>query len=582
MSISSPSLSSLADLVVFVQGSELPQKKRQEMVSAMRTAARVVGLDLGLIPLDVVYLRRRLEDASPEAHGVSQRRWANVRSLLGQALALARPLLPARQIHPLSEAWERQAHQLPKNRRIRLLPVMRQLSAWGVEPDRVQLRELERYRDQLLANRLRAGAEKSWDGIVWAWNASVREVPGWPSVEIPRPSKRESYVLPWERLAASYHQEVKAYLQERALPDLSGMGNHKPARPATLQTREYQLRAAASVLVLSGVPVESLTSIAALLTFANYQTILRFYLDRNGGKPSVQAGQMAGFLKDIAIHWVRVDEETAAKMRRVASNLAPKRRGMTAKNREKLSALDNRAQVEAYLSLPVTIQLAVMKDKRPPRLKAVLAQMAAAIALEQVSLIRRKNLAAVRLDRHLIWLGEKCFLRIDEIETKNGDPIDLELPDETTAVINWYVTEYRPYLHSTPTDALFPGEGGAPKNPATLATQIKQTIRRFTGLDLNIHLLRHAGGKIFLDQKPGQYEVMRRVLGHRSIATTTSYYAGAEQRAAGAHFARVLEERRQALTSKLTASKTRSQKNGVSKPQPIEPASSCKKRGYRS
>jgi len=197
-------------------------------------------------------------------------------------------------------------------------------------------------------------------------------------------------------------------------------------------------------------------------------------------------------------------------------------------------------------------------------------------------LIRRKNLAAVRLDRHLIWLGEKCFLRIDEIETKNGDPIDLELPDETTAIINWYVTEYRPYLHSTPTDALFPGKGGAPKNPATLATQIKQTIRRFTGLDLNIHLLRHAGGKIFLDQKPGQYEVMRRVLGHRSIATTTSYYAGAEQRAAGAHFARVLEERRQALTSKPTASKTRSQKNGVSKPQPIEPTSAGKKQGFRS
>ena len=40
---------------------------------------------------------------------------------------------------------------------------------------------------------------------------------------------------------------------------------------------------------------------------------------------------------------------------------------------------------------------------------------------------------------------------------------------------------------------------------------------------------------------------MRRVLGHRSIATTTSIYAGAETRSAGAHFAAVIAERRRAL-----------------------------------
>ena len=40
------------------------------------------------------------------------------------------------------------------------------------------------------------------------------------------------------------------------------------------------------------------------------------------------------------------------------------------------------------------------------------------------------------------------------------------------------------------------------------------------------------------------YEVVRRVLGHRSIATTTSIYTGAETRAAGQHFAAVIAERR--------------------------------------
>jgi hypothetical protein len=40
---------------------------------------------------------------------------------------------------------------------------------------------------------------------------------------------------------------------------------------------------------------------------------------------------------------------------------------------------------------------------------------------------------------------------------------------------------------------------------------------------------------------------VRRVLGHRAIATTTSIYTGAETRAAGSHFAAVIAERRRAV-----------------------------------
>lgn len=567
MSITSSSRSTVADLLGAVQASELPQKKRQEMASAVRTVGRVLGVELGFIPLDVALLRRKLEAASPQGHGVSQRRWANVRSLFGQALALGRSLVPARQTAPLTPGWELFANQLPKSRRIRLLPVMRQMSEWGIEPQAIQLSDFERYRDRLLANRLRAGAEKAWDGIIWAWNASRREIEGWPAIELVRESKRETYVLTWDHFPLAYYNEVKAYLRERAQPDLSGMGAHKPARLSTLQTREYQLRAAASALVISGFPIAEITSIAVVVSFPNYQQILRYYLDKNEGRSFVQTGHMAGFLKDVAIHWVKVDEETATKMRKVASNLAPKRQGMTARNRKKISVFDQNDRVDAYLGLPHRIRETVIKDKRPPHLKAVLAQMAAAIALEQVSLIRRKNLASLCIDRHLIRRGSKLFLAIDEHETKNGDPIDLELPDATANIVDWYLREYRPYLIKEPTDALFPGEGGKPKNPGTLATQIKKTIHRYTGLDLNIHVLRHAGGKLFLDQKPGQYEVVRRVLGHRSMATTTRYYAGAEQRAAGAHFARVLDERR---------------KSPATKTQAPDPASHAKKRGGRS
>ena len=47
---------------------------------------------------------------------------------------------------------------------------------------------------------------------------------------------------------------------------------------------------------------------------------------------------------------------------------------------------------------------------------------------------------------------------------------------------------------------------------------------------------RHIAAKLFLDANPGAYEVVRRVLGHRSIDTTTCFYTGLETPAAVRHF----------------------------------------------
>lgn len=257
--------------------------------------------------------------------------------------------------------------------------------------------------------------------------------------------------------------------------------------------------------------------------------------------------QIAGFLKDVARHWAKADDETIAKMKKIVARLTPPRRGMTPKNRERLRPLDEAENVARFLSLPDRIRQDVEKDKRSPRLKAVTAQIAAAIALLQAAPIRIKNLADLDVNKHLIQRGKRLYLVIDEQDVKNGEPIDFELPEQTADILVWYAREHRPHLLRMDSDALFPGENGGPKNSSTLSVQISDKVHRYTGMKFNAHLFRHAGGKIFLDARPGQYEVMRRVLGHRSITTTTGIYAGAETRSAGAHFAAVIAERRRAL-----------------------------------
>ena len=68
------------------------------------------------------------------------------------------------------------------------------------------------------------------------------------------------------------------------------------------------------------------------------------------------------------------------------------------------------------------------------------------------------------------------------------------------------------------------------------AEQISDTIHRYTGMHINPHLFRHIAAKLYLDGNPGGYEVVRRVLGQRSINTTLRFYTGLETASAVRHF----------------------------------------------
>ena len=83
---------------------------------------------------------------------------------------------------------------------------------------------------------------------------------------------------------------------------------------------------------------------------------------------------------------------------------------------------------------------------------------------------------------------------------------------------------------------MFPGRDGAPKTRHGLGQRISRTIFAHTGLRMHPHIFRHTAVRLFLDANPGTAEVMRRVLGHRSIETTMLFYAGQETAAAVRHF----------------------------------------------
>jgi hypothetical protein len=147
---------------------------------------------------------------------------------------------------------------------------------------------------------------------------------------------------------------------------------------------------------------------------------MRFLLDRHDGQPTPQVGQMATFLNSVARHWVEVDDVALMQLQKLASRLSSGRRGLTAKNRERLRPFEDPQTVAAFLALPERIRWQVEKDSRAPKSKAIDAQMAAAIAILQATPIRLSNLAAIDLHRNLIARGKRVYLVFGESDTKNA------------------------------------------------------------------------------------------------------------------------------------------------------------------
>ncbi len=471
-----PTLQDVLDAIARLQ----PGTRQRDLRSALRTFCRAIGKE----PQGVLALPkeiRSLRDAvSPLAIGMSERRWANVCSGLAKAIELVRDLLPSRNTFPIAPQWKALLDHLPTKLSRKLSAGTRWLSAAGITPSSITAGDVQAYRTATIEDRMRTNAEATADAFLWAWQRAERELAAWPQLQVERRDRRDIFSLPMDAFPPSFAAEVEAYLARLSRgvlleleDDEEDLGPLRPVRPATIATRRRQLRAAASCLVRSGIGAADVTSLAVLVEVKNVRTILQFLIDRNGtGQTSGGVEQMARLLANLAKHWVRTDPAHLEKLKRIARRVTVGTSGMTAKNRDRLRPFDDDDTVATFVCLPDTIRRHVEKSRKPAMQKAVMAQMAAAIALQLVIPLRKSNLAALDLERHFVSNRNGVSLVIAEAETKNREAVDFEVPPFVLEIVRWYVTEHRPHLLNDDSTALFPGRNGKSKSAHTLGVQI--------------------------------------------------------------------------------------------------------------
>ncbi len=541
--VSGPPGGTLADLLAKIGADEnIANRRRQDLCSALRTLAKALGRRPEEVPAHPGAIRERLKGFSPAMAALAPRRWRNVLSLVRAALEHAGLAdVPGRYRLPLTPEWRDLYRYLNRKAlQIGLSRFLRYCSANGIMPDQVGDAVMNGFREDITKGGLVRRPREVHRSTCLLWNHAAETLAPWPKQRLTVPSHIRTYALPWTAFPETFWADVQSYLDRLAGKDLLAELDFRPLRPASIRTRELQLRQFASALVLRGRDPATLRSLADLVGIDAFKEGLRFFLARSAEERPKNAHDIACVIKAVARHWVKVDEAHLAELRALCRRLDPGRRGLTQKNRGRLRQFDDRAHVGALVNLPQRLVAEVRRNRTISRADALHVQMALAIELLLMVPMRVGNLAKLDLERHIVRSRLRgrgiVHLTIPGEEVKNRVDIEAVLPAPTVALLDEYLETYRPLLLRQRSSWLFPGEATGPKSRHGIAAQISSTIREKTGLLVHPHLFRHIAAKLYLDANPGAYGVIRLVHGHKSVETTLQFYCGTETSAAMRHF----------------------------------------------
>ena len=218
-----------------------------------------------------------------------------------------------------------------------------------------------------------------------------------------------------------------------------------------------------------------------------------------------------------------------------------RRGGLTEKNLAVIRQVLSGDVWREVVNLPAALmaQARLLREQAPVK-AAVTAQLAVAIGILIFAPVRLGNLVQIRLDQNLIkpgGLNAPYMLVFPDYDVKNRVNLEFPFDEELTALIDEYVRQFRSTLLRGSNELwLFPGESGGCKDAKTFSGQITERVEKATGLCITVHQFRHAAAAMWLKHNPGDYETVRRMLGHRNIQTTINFYCGLETMQANVMF----------------------------------------------
>jgi integrase len=528
---------SLQDAIAMIAASEkLPGQLKRHWTTSLRQFAKAVDRPLEIIPARYSAVRNDLANWHHALSGLTPKTVMNHRSNTKRALLyLSQEKGIPEHGAALTPEWEGLREQVSDSLvRSRLSSLIRYCSANNVSPPEVDETVIDRFIQY--RNRCGRPADDAFRRLLArAWNANIGRIPNWPERRLVEPPVKSAVEVEWEEFPKGLRRDVDRYLNGLTKIRKSRSGRHiKPLRSSTIRARRAELQAAARVAAKIGMPIQKLDSLRSMLKPKVAEKILDAYWQKNGEKPKL-------YTIDLARRFVAIARETKCLSERECEqlweiwnrvNVERPEEGLTEKNLDFLRKVLTPGVWGRVVKLPFAMMEEARRQRHRPIRAAVIAQLAVAIAIEAVAPVRLENLTSIKLGANLNkpdGPDSNYWLHFAPEDVKNTVRLQFVFKPYLTQLIDEYVRDFWPtLLRGRKEDYLFPGLRKGAKGKVSFSGQISGRIYKATGLQMTVHQFRHAAGAIILKNRPGEFELVRQILGHRRIATTMRCYVGLE------------------------------------------------------
>lgn len=519
--------------------------QRRDTLSALDAVQKLFKRDLATVQTNWRALRQLFQGRNAAQLGVSEKRYANIRSDIVRAVKGHGPASPfmAKRM-PLAPAWTALLETVPLRRYGQALSrLARFCSVLRISPHHITKETLLAFHDAMTAEEVIKDPRRILKHTVAHWNMCQKRVPEWPDYKLASPFPSNRFMLDLQEFPSSFQEDVAKWRRRVLKADiLDEDGPDVALRPITVDGEEKLLRRFASALINTGhKKLEEITSLAVLVEIDQLKQGIRFFLKRAGGNPTGYVRKFAWLLLSVARHHVKLPEKEIAAIRKVVVKLGKREVGMTPRNRERLSQFDDHENVVKLLTSPQMERNRGLKiTNLYRRAKAFERALSAAILI--YASVRMQNLRTIQIEKNIRYSRGVCILSFDKTEMKNGRPLELELPEGVANLLQEFVRNHRPILPGADGPYLFPGRDGGPRSHNTMRQDFEGAVLKHTGLKVNPHLMRHATAMLAINQDPANLPMVAQRLGHSGIQTARDFYLGNESRPSSRVMNTILEE----------------------------------------
>jgi integrase len=375
--------------------------------------------------------------------------------------------------------------------------------------------------------------------VARAWNALVRlhEAAGLRPVTVLANNGRAPIRIAWQRLPASFREDVERYLTWASVPDPLAEGARARAlAPLSLRLQQTHIHSAASAAAAAGVPLKQIRFLASLVAPETFRAILRHRWREDGNRLSAYTHGLAVTLIAIASEWVKAPADAVATLKAYRSTLGTLPSGLTEKNRALLRRFDDPRLIAALIQLPDRLWHAARRIWRHTVRRSSTCKPPLRSIFSSTLGCACRTYPACDSTSICTWpqgRRKPALLTFRSDETKNDAVLEFEIPTVLAERLQVYRYEIAPRVTGMRPDAVFVTFTGKPRTQAAIKVAIQKTVLRHLGVKLSPHQFRHLAAKIVLDANPGAYELVRQLLGHKNLKTTTNFYSGVDTRRAG-------------------------------------------------